>query len=173
MQKVIGLTGFAGVGKTTIARLFTHKGYTLTRFAEPLKDMLRALGLSEEELNGSLKDAPCVTILGITPRHAMQTLGMEWGRDLIHPDLWIHIWGLRARKVLDSGGRIIVDDCRFRNEAVAIHNLDGIVINVERPDYCRGLHPSERPLAKDMIDFNLNNNGKPEWAFKALWSWLE
>ena len=85
---VIAITGQAGSGKTTIAKhLELEYNYVRVRFAEVLKDMLLALGLTEEEINGDLKEKPCSLLLGKTPRHAMQTLGIEWGRNLIHPDI--------------------------------------------------------------------------------------
>lgn len=53
---IIGFTGLAGSGKSTAA---LHTGYTRVRFAGPLKDMMRALGLTEQEIEGDRKEKPC------------------------------------------------------------------------------------------------------------------
>ena len=129
--RVVGFCGPIGAGKTTAAEYlgWVH-GYTRQRFAGPLKDMMRALGLSTREIDGDLKEMPSPILCGRTPRHAMQTLGTEWGRELIGPDLWISIWTARATA---SSSPVVADDVRFPNEVAAIKALGGIVIRIERP----------------------------------------
>ena len=51
LPKVIVLTGQAGSGKSTIAAQLATQGYTVVKFAGPLKDMLRALGLTDAEMD--------------------------------------------------------------------------------------------------------------------------
>jgi len=110
--------------------MLEEKGFTRTRFAGPLKDMIRSLGLTDREIDGDLKEEPCALLGGVTPRRAMQTLGTEWGRDLIHPEIWTVIWQERVRRLLAEGKWVVVDDCRFPNEAVAIKALGGFVIRI-------------------------------------------
>lgn len=117
LPPVIAIMGRAGSGKTTIAKhLELNHGYVRASFAEILKDMLQKLGLSREEIYGLLKEEPCSLLLGHTPRHAMQTLGTEWGRDLIHQDLWANAWKVRAARLLALGHKVVCDDCRYENE---------------------------------------------------------
>ena len=143
MMRVIGLSGFAGSGKSTAAMwLVEHRGFTRVRFAGPLKAMMAALGLSQREIDGDLKEEPCVLLGGCSPRHAMQTLGTEWGRRLIDPDLWVRAWRKQAGDVLACGGLVVVDDCRFVNEVSAIRALDGFVIRIEGKG-AAGSHVSE------------------------------
>jgi len=126
---VIALIGQAGSGKTEVARhLIINHSYQEMKFAGILKDMLRSLGLSEEEINGSLKEAPSSLLLGTTPRHAMQTLGTEWGRDLIHPDIWAHAWKVQVTEYLSYGHKVVCDDCRFENEVKVVHDFHGAQI---------------------------------------------
>jgi len=125
---VIGLKGKIGAGKSTAAEYFIERGYKLIKVADPLKNMLRALGLSEEQIEGERKGEPSILLSGATPRHAMQTLGTEWGRG-IHPDFWVNLWRHEAIK----HPLVVVDDCRFKNEALAIHDLCGVVIEIRRP----------------------------------------
>ena len=86
MPLVIGIAGPARCGKDTAADFIIeeHPQYVKASFADPLKDMLRVgLGLNAAQLYGNDKEGvdhryEC------SPRHIMQTLGTEWGRQLIH-----------------------------------------------------------------------------------------
>jgi hypothetical protein len=141
---IIALSGAAGSGKSTAAAHLVDKGYTLVKFAGPLKDMMRAIGLSEEHIEGILKEQPCALLQGQTPRHAMQTIGTQWGRDIIGPHFWIGLWEARALEVLDSGGRVVTDDCRFENEADAVRKLGGSVVRLLGRGGIAGAHASEQ-----------------------------
>ena len=98
MKNLIALTGLAGSGKTTAADyLVKAHGFACISFAGPIKSMLRTLGLTalediEEVFEGEGKEKPNRLLCGKSPRFAMQTLGTEWGRDLIGPDLWVNAW---------------------------------------------------------------------------------
>lgn len=129
LPSVIAIMGRAGSGKTTIAKhLELNHGYVRASFAEILKDMLQKLGLSREEIYGSLKEEPCSLLLGKTPRQAMQTLGTEWGRDLIHQDLWANAWKVRTAGLLALGHKVVCDDCRYENEVKFIRTFHGAKI---------------------------------------------
>lgn len=133
MINLIGITGYAGSGKTTAAKyLVEAHGFTLVKFAGPLKSMIRCLGLGDREIEGDLKEVPNAILGGKTPRHAMQTLGSEWGRNLIHSNLWVNAAMEMACDVLDHGGRVVIDDLRFENEATAIERHGGVLVRVSR-----------------------------------------
>lgn len=141
---LVAFTGPAGSGKSTAAEyLIAKHGFVRVRFAGPLKDMMRAIGLGEAEIEGHLKEVPSPILMGRTPRHAMQALGTEWGRDLIHPNFWISLWQRTACDVLDHGGRVVVDDCRFDNEAVALRSIGGVIYRLEDRGGISGGHVSE------------------------------
>lgn len=130
MTRLIALTGLAGAGKSVIAKhLVAKHGYRVEKFAGPLKDMLRGFGLTERHIEGDLKELPCELLGGQTPRYAMQTLGTEWGRNIISPSLWVDAWSSRA-----AAGPVVCDDCRFPNEAAAVRALGGIIVRVVRYD---------------------------------------
>jgi hypothetical protein len=132
--RLIALTGYAGSGKSTMADILAcEHGFTVVKFAGPLKDMLRVLGLGDREIEGDLKEQPCQLLAGHTPRRAMQTLGTEWGRDLFGQDFWVGIAMHKVRAVLDQGGRAVIDDCRFPNEVAAIKAAGGVVVRIVRP----------------------------------------
>lgn len=132
MIRVIAFAGKAGAGKSTAARhLISNHGYTLVRFADPLKNMLRAMGLNEREINGDLREEPCELLDGQSPRLAMQTLGTEWGRNTISPDLWVNLWRSQVRTLHLLDKPVVVDDMRFPNEHRYVKSLDGLVIKIE------------------------------------------
>ncbi|MEH2517513.1 hypothetical protein V1279_003086 [Bradyrhizobium sp. AZCC 1610] len=134
---VIGLSGFAQSGKTTAA-LYLEKKYGVRRkhIAEPLRAMLAVLlkanGMSSEMitryLEGDLKEQviPC---LSVTSRYAQITLGTEWGRNLINPDLWANTWGVG----IGEDESVMNDSVRFPNEEAPIKDAGGFTILIKRP----------------------------------------
>ncbi|HYA07751.1 MAG TPA: deoxynucleotide monophosphate kinase [Xanthobacteraceae bacterium] len=127
---VIALKGKGGSGKSTAAKYLETRGYVQTSFAAPLRKMLKAIGLSDKELSGALKETPCAKLSGRSPREAMQMLGTEWGRAL-HPNFWVNRWRDTASDILDQDGfGVVVDDCRFPNEAETVRALGGFVIEI-------------------------------------------
>lgn len=170
---IIGFAGLIGAGKTTAAlHLVGRHGFERVRFAGPLRAMLRALGLSARELEGDLKERPSRLLGGKTPRYALQSLGTEWGRDCIDPDLWVRAWAA----AIEGKPRVVVDDVRFANEVAAIRGLGGRIVRIARPrpiailTDCHALaktahlHISERALPR--CDVDVANDGSLE-AFLA------
>lgn len=164
---VIALSGAAGSGKSTAADyLVRMHGYERVKFAGPLKDMMRAIGLPESCIEGDAKEKPNRMLRGKTPRYAMQTIGTQWGRDIIGPHFWVGLWERAALEVLDAGGRVVVDDCRFPNEADAVRKLGGVVVRLVGRGGIAGSHASE-----DMdweADRVLTNNSDIYWLESAL-----
>ena len=136
---VIGIVGPISAGKSTVADLIRECGqdagcqFTNIKMAGPLKDMLRSIGLSQDEIEGDMKERPSDKLCGRTPRWAMQSLGTEWGRDLIHPDLWINLWCMRVKATLARGIMVTSDDVRYQNEVDVVREFGGTIIEVQRP----------------------------------------
>lgn len=170
---VIALCGLAGAGKSTVADyLIAHHGYTRVKFADTLKGMLRLLGLNDAHIEGHLKELPCPVLGGQTPRHAMVTLGTEWGRDLIWRDLWVANWLDRASDVLDHGGRVVVDDMRFPNEREFAAKLGAVTIRITRPGQVTGSHQSEAFAASMPTDMEFVNDGQVNDLQSLVDGWL-
>lgn len=162
MTRLIALVGKKQSGKSTAADYLreTHS-YTIIKFADPLKEMLRAIGLEEPHLNGDLKETPLKILCNQTPRYAMQTLGTEWGRHLIGEKFWINLWREKAKRFLQESiqNKVVVDDVRFLNEATAVTTLGGEIIRITRKGIVSDdSHPSE--TEQDLIPstYTIKNN---------------
>lgn len=152
--KIVAFTGPIGAGKTTAANCLCHSlQYKKISFADPLKKMLLAIGCTAEDVYGKDKEIPSILLCGQTPRHAMQTLGTEWGRALIGPDLWVRAWQFACQ----SHRNVTVDDARFPNEFKVIKELGGIIIKLDRPGVVTtATHESEAYIPEH--DYLLANN---------------
>jgi len=170
---LIGLTGKKGHGKTQVREfLMEDEGTECISFAKVIKDLtmriLFDLGYTKEEAKemtyGSEKEK-VIKELGVSSRHIQQTLGTEWGRELIHPDLWLILFNKRYETLLDGGFKTIVcDDVRFLNEVNLITSLGGKIIKVHRPDVeeSQDQHPSEKEMEEIVPDAILSNDGTLE-----------
>jgi hypothetical protein len=154
---LIGLTGYKESGKSTAAQALVDRGFIRMRMAGALKEMLRCIGLGEEEIEGELKQVPCEMLGGQTPRFAMQTLGTEWGRQLITEDLWIRVMQRKLRSA--RGTNIVIDDIRFPNEAEMLKEFDGVLWKIVRPDTSGDSHASEKWIASLPVDRTFYNAG--------------
>ncbi len=116
--RLIGLTGRAGSGKSTVARLLCEQqAFVEVAFAAPIKRALAAM--FEFDLPPEIFDDPkwknslipwlqgnsprrlmqpipgtaqcnhVVWLRGTSPRRLMQTLGTGWGRQMIADDMWL------------------------------------------------------------------------------------
>lgn len=130
---IIGLTGRAGSGKDTLASyLVVHHGFTQLAYADPIRDMLE-LGMGIESHHLREDKESLIPWLGVSGRHLMQTLGTEWGRDLIRQDLWRLLLMRRLDRLQEETDRFVISDLRFENEAAFLRDqLGGVVWHIER-----------------------------------------
>lgn len=161
---LIGFVGPEGAGKSTAAAIAAqvYKGKVLP-FAAPLKAMVAALGVDPRHLYGTPeeKEAPLAIFGGKSARHALQTLGTEWGRQHISPGFWGDMWEVWARETLAAGKAVVADDVRFANEAERVKRLGGIVVRVIRSEADRRRVP--RHASEDFMavpaDVEVFNDG--------------
>ena len=160
MRIVIGFTGVARCGKDTAAQYLVERyNFRIVRFAGALKDMARAVGLTENQIEGDEKEQPCELLGWKSPRFFLQTLGTEFGRDLICADLWTRIWKHRVSEVPNDVG-VVAPDVRFSNEGMAIADLCGKVVRISanRPGVgIAGQHVSE--LQTVPANITIDNSG--------------
>lgn len=163
---LIGLTGRAGAGKSTFARLLCNNYYELTEkstciipFAKALKDLAVKIGW-----NG-VKDE--------RGRRLLQLLGTDICRNCIDKDYWVKRWAeqLASNKAF-SVGLIIADDVRFENEIKVIKQFGGETYAVAGRAYDMSeealQHESEKQLPID-VNFIIDNGSSiPALNLKAL-----
>ena len=167
MTQLIALTGLIGSGKSTVAKhLVAQHGFVLVKFAGGLKAMLHALldysliqaSTIDAMIEGDLKETPASILSHHTPRHAMQTLGTEWGRNLIGQDFWVQIAASRIQQIRSFNSPVVVDDCRYPNEATLIRQLGGTIWKLSRPGAAVDSHSSESDQKLVVADRMLLNN---------------
>jgi|TARA_B100000424_G_scaffold271708_1_gene276046 hypothetical protein len=157
MPKIIGICGSIGSGKTLVADyLCASHNFFKIKMASPIKDMLSAVGLTDRELEGTSKELGIDLLCGHSPRYAMQTLGTEWGRNMIGKDIWVNLWRNKAYNHLDMNCNVVADDVRFPNEVEVIKSMGGKIIKLHRSSSSKSAHKSEE--LKFDADIDVDNN---------------
>ena len=163
-QIIIGLHGLARTGKDTLAKhLAAHFALYSYAFADPLKQALAQLfNLNQAQLEGAEKEH-LIDWLGKSPRQLMQLLGTEWGRDRVHPELWLLLAEQNISHTLNGDqsfyAGVVVRDVRFENEAEWIRAKGGTVVHILRPDAQKvAQHRSESGLNIHDNDLVIHND---------------
>ncbi len=190
---IIGLSGLAGAGKDTVADMLYRDGFAKVSFADPMKRFCMDLfDFTPDQLWGDSenRNAPDVRYPRpdggyLTPRHALQTLGTEWGRrcyDMvwieyalkIHADLCRGGYGYDAEDGIfvadeEATRHVVIPDVRFSNEMQALRQAGAYMVRIVRPG--SGLtgdaanHVSEigqRAIGDYEFDAILDNSGTLE-----------
>lgn len=140
VDKVIGVCGIAGSGKSTAAAAICHAlPYWRYSFAGPLKDAVADLFmLDREQLDVEFyKNQPTDT-WGMTPRQIMQRFGTEAMRKVFDTNFWLiqaeERIKILAAKAVANKLCVVIDDVRFPNEIAWIKHYGGNIMYVYRPD---------------------------------------
>ena len=178
---IIGLVGFAGSGKDTVADyLVTAKGFKSDAFAKPLKDAACAIfGWDREMIEGFTQesrvwrekpDSYWSDILGydFTPRMSIQKLGTEAGQYVFGCKLWVGSL-LKRIKGIDN---VVITDARFGHEIKAIQDIGGILIRVKR-----GVEPEWYDILQDLRSRNASEELVDHLMayyniHKSEWDWV-
>jgi hypothetical protein len=151
---IIGLSGYAQVGKDTVANyLVDHYGFVKVSFADPIREALYKLDpkIRVDELAGvSLANAVDhmgweeVKRLSSDARELLQRLGTEVGREMFGKDFWVNQGLLRAKE----HSNVVFADTRFPNEADAIKEHSGKVWRITK----QGHDPVNRHASETALD---------------------
>lgn len=170
---LIGLTGRARSGKSTAAEHLVGT-YLLEHyaFADPLRDGLMAIfNLDPTDFEGHRKEQP-LAWLDRSPRQLMQSLGTDWARNTVHPDVWVKLAEQNLDYMTKALGAVlgfVVSDVRFENEADLIRRRGGTIIHIFRAD-AKAVNPhvSESGVAGNKDDLVMFNNGTVEEFLRSL-----
>lgn len=162
----IGLIGYAGSGKDTVAAYLMRHGYTRVAFADPVRSVL--LGVN-----------PLITREGLRLRDAVEAHGWDRVkrkipevRELlqglgagVRATLGESTWLDHALRRLDAlSGPAVVTDVRYPNEANALRSRGFTLVWIQRPGVGpANAHPSETDIPTELADVVLTNDrGIPE-----------
>src|SRR6266404_53931 len=172
---ILGLSGKKRCGKSTLARLL-HEKYNWFRgdLSKPITLMgitlLRYQNVSEERIRhiiGVGRDTEIITELGWkTFRWFQQTIGTDWGRMLMHTDLWTNAF-INADGLKHAN--IVMENIRFQSEVEILRSFGGIIIRIIRhTDDDNDKHVSEQELEEIVPDHIFHNNGTPYQMLKCI-----
>lgn len=164
---LIGFTGPPGAGKDTAYKILEERlppEWSVRRysFADPLRafcDQLMDLPEGHEFWGSSLKDELLPEFNFHSPRELLIDIGML-GRKY-RPDIWLE---KAMGAILEDAGEVdvaVITDVRFRNEARAVLDRGGCVVEVRREGF--NYNPdleSESGQAVQFVTHVLQNEGE-------------
>lgn len=180
-MSIIGLTGYKGSGKDTIADyLVNEQGFIKIAFADFIRNALKELFDWDDENFSQEKKEIQDSYWGVTPRKMCQEIGTEFLRihckDFISQDFKLpndedykatfHIKRINKEiiKLLDvnSNVKIVFSDIRFQDELDYIKKIGGKVLKVVRNNSNKNEysnHISEKNIdGLNNIDYEVSNN---------------
>ena len=177
---IIGICGFIGSGKDTVADyLVNFHEFRRESFASTLKDAVASVfGWDRTMLEGRTKEArewreqvdtwwaERLDMPTLTPRWVLQYWGTEVCRKAFHDDIWI---ASLENKIRNSRDHVVISDCRFPNEIEAIKKAGGKIYWVQRGELPEWYN--------DAVNANQGNNlGLNAMKMKKIhaseWAWI-
>ena len=163
---IIGICGFIGSGKDTIADYLVNlHHFRRESFASTLKDAVaQVFGWDRTMLEGRTKQARewreqvdpwwanRLNMPNLTPRWILQYWGTEVCRQGFHDDMWI---ASLENKLRTSTDNVVISDCRFPNEIKSIKQAGGIIVCVKR-----GIQPHWLDIA---MQANRGSGNAQDW----------
>lgn len=180
---IIGISGFKGSGKGTVAKVLEEYGFVRMSCSGPLKDMVsmlfswpRYLLEGDTEESRRWREQPSREwqhLSGhgifssdevITPRLVLQRIGTDLFRNSVHSEFWILLLQRKVEMMHSSSQRegtlfrgVILDDARFLNEL----SICDLTILVQRYDVSeeelQEMHSSEKEHLSFPFDIVLSN----------------
>lgn len=152
---IIGLSGYAGVGKDTLAKYIVEldPSFKIKKFSGKLKEIATLLtGIPIELFESQDFKRKYLEGWGMTVRELLQKLGTETIRDGLHEDAWVNA----LFSDYHQNENWIITDVRFPNEHETIIKFGGLVMRLERDEYMPvNMHPSETALDNSPFHYYL------------------
>jgi len=166
---LIALLGKIKSGKSTAANNLVKAGWTKVNFKDALVKEIKKnfpLLLKEISIKSGVEEKDLFDIKPPLLRRLMQEYGTDVRRtDAL--DYWTNRWHMNVNNC--GGDNIVVDDCRFENEAKAVRDFGGYIIRIERPDAeVVDTHLSETEMDKVTPDYILQNDGTEQDLINSL-----
>lgn len=161
---ILGLSGYAGVGKDALAHQLAAVGWCHLKFAGPMKAMALAL---DPLVADRLRLTECVDRWGWERakrdfpevRRVLQALGTEGGRAILGNDVWVNATMAEVDRI---DAPVVLSDVRFPNEAQAVEVRGGAVVRIHRPFVSPlNAHSSETALDGWRWAAEVVNDGSP------------
>lgn len=176
---IIGICGFIGSGKDTIADYLVNiHEFRRESFANALKDSVAAVfGWDRTMLEGRTKEArewreeidpwwaKRLAMPTLTPRWVLQYWGTEVCRKKFHDDIWIAALENKLRLAKDN---VVISDVRFPNEIKSIKEAGGKIIWVQRgelPDWYEHAVEANRGSNIGLNEMKYRKIHSSEWAW--------
>jgi hypothetical protein len=150
---IIALGYRARSGKDTVGDYLVSKwGFKRIAFADKLKQVVTTL-TGQDAFDPDFKHRTQVS--GLTGGQVLQQVGVALRG--VHDNIWVDASGLSGFAMM-PGARIVITDCRFKNEAAAVKRLGGHLVEVRRPGLPDDSHSSEVGGTTIKWDRVLHNN---------------
>lgn len=176
---IIGLAGFIGSGKDTVADILVKQGFRKISFADAVKDGVSSVFKWDRELlEGSTKESrkwretidPFWTNeLGfdVTPRYVLQRFGTDCMRYGFHQDVWMSI--VKKEIFENADTNFVIPDVRFQNERNMFREIKGQVWRIKR-----GKDPewTEKAISDNKYDTSWMAEQHPD-IHESEWRWLD
>ena len=173
-KRVIAFAGPAGVGKSTAAVFLQNEArlgkVQILSFAKPMRRMVATLlPLGMGAFTQDNKNNPEHGLCGKTPRQLLETIGTEWGKEMIGENIWLDI----VANQINSGAfdTYAIDDLRTDAEAIYLkEKFNATIIHLSRPgiDYKRD-HITSSPISDDLIGHYVSTENQSDlWVLRHL-----
>lgn len=159
---IIALSGKMGTGKSTLANYLISKSKNpvVVKIAGPIYEIQDLIyNHLDMKLQGE-KDRPLLIAIGM------------WARD-IDENFWTNIALAKAKKLEETHDLVIIDDCRFMNEA-KVFDEHGLLIRILGQQRGPNLtpsamnHPTETALDHYPFQYYIVNDGSIESSYEQL-----
>lgn len=173
---IIGLTGYAQVGKDTVGEYLVKKyGFTRASLADGIRSALLILNPLIAFGSGTSRLSTIVDGIGweeakkiADVRRLLQVLGTEVGRGYFGESCWID----KTARDMSGLDKVVITDVRYVNEAEFVRNADfdrALVLKVFRDGYAPiNDHISDQGIPTEYTDDEVYNNSTVDDLHKAV-----